>query len=526
MRRSPFAVVALLAAFAPLAGELPVISGSEGPPGKDRTANHLTRETSPYLLQHVHDLVDWYPWGPEAFAKARQDKKLVFLSVGYSSCHWCHVMQRQTFNDAEVAKLLNASFVCVKVDREERPDVDQLYQLAAQILLQGQPGGWPLSVFVTADGKPIAASGIFLPPEDRTVDGQRFTGLKSLIRAVLEVQRDHPDEIIKQAEQVARTANLALGRTSRAVGPEPRAYLVSSAVDALKEEFDPQYGGFGNPRLAFRGSKFPMCPALCFLLQQSERRNSAELLGMVTRTLDHMAAGGIYDQLGGGFHRYSTDRTWTVPHFEKMLSENAQLVELYAHAYERTKSPLYRRIVEETLEFVRRELTANDGGFYSALDADSAGEEGRFYVWTADELAAALPDRADVDLAREAFGIGGGPMVEDKYFVVTRPGADKAPDPRFEAVRQKLFAVRARRTPPSRDAKIVTALNGQMIGAYAAAGRALGQAKYTEAAARAADFILAHLRMTDGRLLRSFAAAPSQAPKATLAAYLDDYGFL
>ena len=322
------------------------------PPAGERPTNRLARETSPYLRQHAHNPVDWYPWGAEAFERARKENKLVYLSIGYSSCHWCHVMERQTFENAEVAKLLNASFVCIKVDREERPEVDQVYQLAAQILLQGQPSGWPLSVFLTPDGKPIAASGMFLPPDDRVVDGQRYTGLKSLIRAVLDVQRDHPDELRKQSEQVARTVKLTLSRAARSGGPEPRGYLVTAAVDAIKEDFDPEFGGFGNPATGFRGSKFPSEPALAFMLQQSQRQNSTDLLGMVTRTLDHMARGGIYDQLGGGFHRYSTERTWAVPHFEKMLSDNAQLVELYARAFERTKEPLYCRVVEETVAFV------------------------------------------------------------------------------------------------------------------------------------------------------------------------------
>jgi uncharacterized protein YyaL (SSP411 family) len=501
-------------------------------PAAEPPANRLARETSPYLRQHAHNPVDWHPWGPEAFAKARKEDKLIFLSVGYSSCHWCHVMERESFSNPNVAKLLNGSFVCIKVDREERPDVDQVYQTAAQILLQGQPGGWPLSVFLTPDGKPIAATGIFLPPDDRTVDGQRLPGLKSLIRGVLEVRRDHPKEVREQADQVARVASLSLGRTARAEGPEPRRYHVTAAVDALKEEFDAEYGGFGNPRASFRGSKFPMTPALGLLFQVSGRTMSVselsggEFLGMVTRTLDHMAQGGIYDQLGGGFHRYSTDRGWTTPHFEKMLPDNAQLAELYARAYERTKNPIYRRVVEETLEFVRRELTAPDGGFYSALDADSEGEEGRYYLWSAREMDAALPDRGEAELAGDFFGLGGIRMLDGKQFVLTRPDAKEPPGDRYLAVRQKLFVARSKRARPLLDTKIVTAWNGQMIAAYAVSGRVLGQPTYTAAAVRAADFILNHLRTIDGRLLRSYAAAPDEPPKATIVAYLDDYAFL
>jgi uncharacterized protein YyaL (SSP411 family) len=517
--------------FARLAITLIALGGPLGPvlkadpPVDKRPTNRLDRETSPYLRQHAHNPVGWYPWGPEAFERARKENKLVYLSVGYSSCHWCHVMERQTFENAEVARQLNASFVCIKVDREERPEVDQIYQLAAQILLQGQPSGWPLSVFLTPDGKPIAASGMFLPPEDRVVDGQKYTGLKSLMRAVLDVQRDHPDELRKQSEQVARTVKLTLSRAARSAGPEPRGYLVTPAVDALKEGFDPEFGGFGNPTSGFRGSKFPSAPALAFLLKQSQRQKSTDLLGIVTRTLDHMARGGIYDQLGGGFHRYSTERTWTVPHFEKMLSDNAQLVELYARAFERTKDPLYHRVAQETIDFIGRELTAPDGGFYSALDADSDGEEGRFYLWTDADLHAALPDRADADFARAAFGIATAPTVEGKYFVLTRADRREPPDGRLTEIRKKLFTSRAGRPRPFLDTKIVTAWNGQMIAALAVAGQVFDRPQYTRLAGRAADFVLAHCRSADGRLLHCFAAVPGEAGKAILAGTLDDYVF-
>jgi uncharacterized protein YyaL (SSP411 family) len=496
-------------------------TSAAGPP-----VNRLSRESSPYLREHQHDPVDWYPWGREAFEQARKENKLVFVSVGYSACHWCHVMARETFRDAEVAKLLNASFISIKVDREERPDVDQTYQLAAQLLVHDQPGGWPLSVFATADGKPIAVSGMFLPPDDRRVGDRRYLGFKSVLRSVLDARRDTPKEIESQAEQVARTIAAAVHRTLRAVGPEPRRYLVTAAIDALKEQYDPTYGGFGNARMAFQGSKFPSAPALKFLLAEAGRQESDELLRLVTNTLDHMAAGAIYDQIGGGFHRYTVDRAWTTPHFEKMLSENAQLVELYAMAFERTRKPLYRRVVEETLDFVGRELTAPTCGFYSSLDADSDGREGAYYLWTAADVDSALPDRAAADLARTAFALGQAPLVDGAYHVLTRPERASTSDSRVDDLRRALFAYRSKRPRPFLDDKIVTAWNGQMIAAYAVAGRVLGQPKYTESAAKAADFVLTQMRTADGRIFRCYAAPHGQPARASVAAYLDDYAFL
>jgi uncharacterized protein YyaL (SSP411 family) len=511
--------------FVLIAMSLGAICAAE--PDKVAPANRLARETSPYLRQHANNPVDWYPWGPDALAKAQKENKLIFLSVGYSSCHWCHVMERESFMNDEVAKLLNESFVCIKVDREERPDIDQIYQAAAQVLLRGQPGGWPLTMFLLPDGKPIAGSGIYLPPEDRIVDGRRYPGLKSFIRLVLDAQRDNPKEVKEQADDVARVVSLAMGRAARSAGPEPRHYLVTAAVDALKDEFDAVYGGFGNPRKEFKEPKFPMAPALQLLVEQARTKHSDDLLGIVTRTLDQMAQGGIYDQLGGGFHRYSTERSWTVPHFEKTLSDNAQLVDVYTAAYRQTKNPLYCRVVEETLAFVGRELTSPDGGFFSALDADSESQEGRFYVWTAAEIEAAVPDPAERTFAKTTFGIDGLPPIDNKYYVLTRR-IEKAgaPDARLAQTREKLFAARSKRARPFLDSKVVTAWNGQMIAAYAVAGKAFEQAQLTATAVRVADFLLAHLRTIDGRLLRTWAAVPGEAPKATVAGYLDDYASL
>ncbi len=489
-------------------------AAADPPAGKP---NRLARESSPYLLQHAHNPVDWFPWGPEAFAKAKAENKLVFLSIGYSACHWCHVMERESFANAEVARLLNESFVCIKVDREERPDIDQVYLTAVQTL--GSPGGWPLSAFLLPDGKPFFG-GTYWPREDRVADGQTLRGFKSVLRTILEVGRDRPKGIRDQAEQVAAAVKLTLGRHGKGpAGPEPDRKLVDSAVEALLATVDPDHGGFGSPERNFKGPKFPSAPSLELALARSGA--SKELADHVERTFDRMALGGIYDQLGGGFHRYSTERTWTVPHFEKMLYDNALLAELYARIANR--KPLYRRIVSETLAFVERELTSPDGAFYSALDADSEHEEGKFFVWTAREIEATLPVAAERDAAKRAFRLD-APNFEGKAFILQRredaTGAD------VDAIRKKLLAARAHRHRPSLDTKVLTAWNGQMIAAYAVAGKSLGEPKYTRAAERAADFLLKSVRTSDGRLYRSYAAAPGEAAKARQSGYLDDYAFL
>jgi uncharacterized protein YyaL (SSP411 family) len=524
-RRSALAVLAAAALVGSLAA---------AEPDKTRPANHLAHESSPYLLQHAHNPVDWYPWGPEPFAKAKKEGKLVFLSIGYSSCHWCHVMERESFRNDEVAKLLNDWFVCIKVDREERPDVDTIYMTALNVL--GDSGGWPLSMFLTADGKPIFG-GTYWPPEDGEADGKKFQGFKSVLKRVHDLHADKGKDLEAQADRVAaRTAGVLAGSVRGISLVELDRDLVNDAVSALKDEFDKEHGGFGNPERKFAGTKFPTPPYLALLQAEADRGKSSGAADMLDVTLDHMARGGIYDQLGGGFHRYSTERTWTVPHFEKMLYDNGQLAEVYAHAYRVTKKPLYRRVVRETLAFVDRELTAPDGGFYAALDADSAGEEGRFYVWTDKEIDAAL-GKVDAALFREVYGADGPPNFEGKAHVLLLPEplADRARglkmteeqlEARLEPLRQKLFEARARRIRPTRDTKILTAWNGLMIAGYARAGQELGEPKYTERAARAADFVLGRLRTKDGRLLRTYGAAPGEKPEARLNGYLDDYAFL
>jgi uncharacterized protein YyaL (SSP411 family) len=506
---------------------------------KHKHTNRLARETSPYLLQHAHNPVDWYPWGEEAFAKAKKEGKLVFLSIGYSSCHWCHVMERESFENEEIAKILNKDFICIKVDREERPDIDQVYMTAVEVM--SSHGGWPLSMFLTADGKPVVG-GTYWPPEDKEIDGVTVRGFKSVLKGMHESWTDRRPDLEKRADEIAdatrRTlAGLALGS---AIVPLNRA-LVNEAVDAIKDTVDPKYGGFGSPSRSFRGPKFPAPPRLVLLQHEARRaktkERAKELNDLLDLTLDHMARGGIYDQLGGGFHRYSTERTWTVPHFEKMLYDNAQLCEVYAEAYRATKNPAYKRVLQQTIAFIAREMTAPEGGFYSALDADSQGEEGRFYVWKTSEIEKMLPDKSMSQLFQRIYGMDGEANFESRYHIPTLPRSlvEQAKDlkmteeqleARLAPLRDKLLQARSKRPRPFLDNKILTAWNGQMIAGLAVAGQALDDKKALDSAARAADFVLKTLRTDKGRLLRSYGAAPGQKAEARLNAYLDDYAFL
>jgi uncharacterized protein YyaL (SSP411 family) len=399
-------------------------------------------------------------------------------------------------------------------------------------------------MFLTADGKPIVG-GTYWPPEDKRMeDGGTIRGFKGVLKLVHDLQATRMKELEQQADKLADLTQQALTRTAQGRAlVEPDRALVQTAVDALRGEFDKVNGGFGAAARDFRGTKFPTPPYLELLLYESaasgaaSARRAAELFEMVTLTLDRMAEGGIYDQLGGGFHRYSTERTWTVPHFEKMLYDNAQLAEVYAAAYRRTKKPLYRRVLQETMAFLAREMTAPAGGFYSALDAETAGEEGRFYVWTDKELQKALPQKNNLDLAKKIFGVADAPNFEAKYHIFTRrvPLTDAARDlklsedqvqKRLEEVRAMLFKARAARPQPFLDTKILTAWNGQMIAGYVAAGQALEEPKYLAAAARAADFVLKELRTKEGRLLRTYATQPGRPTGAAkLNGYLDDYAF-
>ncbi|HSQ57154.1 MAG TPA: DUF255 domain-containing protein, partial [Gemmata sp.] len=334
----------------------------DGRPAKT-SQNRLAKSSSPYLLQHANNPVDWYPWGAEAFERAKREKKLIFLSIGYSSCHWCHVMERESFSNAAIAKLMNDNFVCIKVDREERPDIDDIYMTALSVT--DVQGGWPLTMILTPDGKPIFG-GTYFPPEDKKVGENTIPGLKSILARVIELDKKERPELEKQADHIAKLTNEVLERNSRVLA------LVKLDRDLVKGvaegfEIDPEHGGTGSKARMFKGTKFPRPPVWQFLLSQT--KPNEPIAKGVTLTLRKMAEGGIYDHIGGGFHRYSTERTWTVPHFEKMLYDNAQLVELYSDAFARNPDPLYNRVVAETLAFVHREMTSPEGAFYSALDA-------------------------------------------------------------------------------------------------------------------------------------------------------------
>jgi len=479
--------------------------------------NRLLHEPSPYLRQHAHNPVDWYPWGPEALERARQLDRPIFLSIGYSACHWCHVMEQESFENEEIAKILNDHFVSIKVDREERPDLDQIYMASVQLLTGS--GGWPMSVFLTPDLKPFTG-GTYFPPDDR----YGRPGFKRLLLHIAEVWRTRRAEVEEAASQI--TAHVRdFGRLPRQEGALD-ASLLRQALEELARAFDPRYGGFG------RAPKFPHPMDLRLLLRCWKRFNEPQALEMVRVTLDHMARGGIYDHLGGGFARYSTDERWLVPHFEKMLYDNALLVPCYLEAFQATGEPFYREIAEETLGWMLREMTSSEGPFYSTLDADSAGEEGKFYVWTAAEIEQVL-GKEEADLFSEVYGVEPEGNWEHGQNILHRVKtfaqyarlhglSESDLRKRIDADRRKLFQVRSQRVWPGRDEKALTSWNGLMIGALAQAAQVLQRHDYAAAAARAADFILARMRRPDRRLLRTW--VPGSEPK--LNAYLEDYAFL
>lgn len=511
---------------------LPLILKAAEPTKQPAHTNRLAKESSPYLLQHAHNPVDWYPWGPEAFEKAKKEKKLIFLSIGYSSCHWCHVMERESFEDKDVAKLLNDNFVCIKVDREERPDIDEIYMTALQVL--DAQGGWPLSMFLTDEGKPIVG-GTYWPKEDKKVDGGTIKGIKSILGTMIELKRDKEKELRQQADKVAEGTEETLTRASRLIAlVDLNRSLAMAPAEELRERIDPVHGGLGNPP-KFTGTKFPQPPKLFALLHAAKRDKDAELAGLVKLTLTKMAEGGIYDQLGGGFHRYSTERTWTVPHFEKMLYDNGQLVELYSEAFQIDSKPVYKRVVAETIQFIRREMTSPGGGFYSALDADSDGKEGEFYVWTSDDIEKVL-GKDDAILFRAAYGMTGGPTFEERAYVLKMPTplsevakTQKMTEDELLAklapMKAKLLEARAKRNRPFLDTKVLTGWNGQMIAGLADAGQTFKDPEYTKLAAKAADFVLTNLRTKDGRLLRTYSLKSDGKPEAKINGYLDDYAF-
>jgi uncharacterized protein YyaL (SSP411 family) len=502
-----------------------------------RPSNRLAKETSPYLLLHAHNPVNWYPWGEEALAKARAEKKLIFLSIGYSSCYWCHVMERESFMDEAVAAELNRDFICIKVDREERPDIDHIYMTALQTM--GRSGGWPLTMILTPEALPIVG-GTYFPPRDKEVElgpskespqgaTQKITGLIPFVQLVQQAWVKNPQELRDYAGQVATAVRRSLRHANLAIAPVG-ADAPAKTLEQLAEQFDPRFGGFSYSEATPRRPKFPEPSNLLFLLDHSQRTDSEQARKMLDLTLDHIARGGVRDHLGGGFHRYSTDRYWRVPHFEKMLYDNGQLASIYAFGFQRSGNREYRRAVEEILAFVSRELTASEGGFYSSLDAETDGDEGQFYVWTRDQIISALGEK-DARLFSLVYGTDGETNFEGRYVIeIVRPVADVAQaegltteqlERALDEMRGRLLTIRNDRKRPRTDTKILTAWNGLMITGFAQAGQILKNDDYIRSAARAADFVLANLRTDEGRLHRSFAQG-----QAHLNAYLDDYAFL
>jgi uncharacterized protein len=458
-------------------------------------ANQLANETSPYLLQHKDNPVDWHPWGERALARAREEDRPILLSIGYSACHWCHVMERESFEDAETARLMNELFVCVKLDREERPDLDSIYMEACQAMTGA--GGWPLNVFLTPEQVPFYA-GTYFPPQPR----MGMPSWRQVLEAVAHAWQEKRDEIRAGGTGIAeRLRGGALLRPS----DEPlQAAALDAAVEGLRSSYDAAHGGFGT------APKFPPASALEFLLRRGEKEMSAH-------TLRAMASGGMYDQIGGGFSRYSVDPYWLVPHFEKMLYDNALLARAYLHGWQVTGDELFRRVTEETLDWALKEMRAPEGGFFSALDADSEGVEGKFYVWSVAELSEALQGDPDADEAIAWFGATDRGNFEGRNIPVRGPGT---PD-RLDEWRARLYEVRAGRVWPGLDDKRLTSWNALMIAALAEAGAVLERADYVEAAARCADFVLSSLRDDGGRLLRTWKDG-----EARLNAYLEDHAYL
>ena len=476
---------------------------------KPKYTNELIHETSPYLLQHAHNPVNWMPWGTAAFEKAKAEDKLVLVSIGYSSCHWCHVMEHESFEDEAIAKIMNDHFICIKVDREERPDVDQIYMNAVQLMTGS--GGWPLNCFTLPDGRPIYG-GTYFPKEQwsQVLQNLDFTYRKDKLKVL-----EYADELtqgVKQSELIEVKTNDA----------QFEAEKLDEMLVNWKRNFDSLRGGNN------RAPKFPMPNNYEFLMQYAWHTDDTAVMDHVDLTLHKMAYGGIYDQVGGGFSRYSVDSLWRVPHFEKMLYDNAQLVSLYAHAYQRTKDPLYKEIVYQTLQWVQREMTAKDGAFYSALDADSEGEEGKFYVWSEAELKEILG--TDFDLMKTYYNINDYGLWEGHY-ILTRSDADAVlakkiglseSDLRIKinGINQKLLTARAKRERPGLDDKSLTSWNALMITAYVDAYQAFGDESFLKSAQTNAKWLLKNQLNKDGSLLHSYKNG-----KSTIDGFLEDYCF-
>jgi len=504
------------------AGRHRPMTQSAGPERVEIDGNRLIHEKSPYLLQHAHNPVNWYPWGDEAFEEAHRMDKPVFLSIGYSTCHWCHVMEKESFEDPEVAGLLNQTFVSIKVDREERPDLDHVYMTVCQMVTGS--GGWPLTIVMTPDKRPFFA-GTYIPK------GSRFgrTGMMELIPRIGELWRTRREEVLASAEGITRTLR---GLDQEGRGARLDRSVMDRAYEELSRRFDETYGGFGNT------PKFPTPHNLLFLLRYWSRTGKSEALGMVEKTLQEMRWGGIFDQIGFGFHRYSTDREWLVPHFEKMLYDQAMLALAYLETYQATGKEVYADTAREIFRYVLRDMTAPQGGFYSAEDADSEGVEGKFYVWTREELHRVLGEEAANLTAKVAHVARNGNYREEAtgkntganilYF--GKPISEIAADlgmgredleRAFESARRRLFDARERRVHPHKDDKVLTDWTGLMMAALAKGAQILGSETYAEAAEAAAGFVLSRLRKPDGRLLHRYRDG-----EAAIPAHLDDYAFL
>ena len=460
--------------------------------------NSLIHETSPYLLQHAHNPVDWYAWGDEAFERARAEDKPVLVSIGYSACHWCHVMEHESFEDEATAAVMNENFVNIKVDMEERPDVDQIYMNFVQ-LTTGR-GGWPMNVFLTPDKRPFFG-GTYFPPAPR----YGMASWQQTLMSIAEAYRERRDELDHSANEIVGELR-RLSIVDAAQGGLSTD-LLDTAFASFSRTFDTVNGGFGG------APKFPPAMSLEFLLRYHHRTGNDMALTIVKYTLDKMARGGIYDQLGGGFHRYAVDAIWLVPHFEKMLYDSAQLIRVYLHAFQVTGDEFYKRIAVEALEYVRREMLDESGGFYSTQDADSEGEEGKFFVWTPEAVAEILGEKAATDFCAY-YDVTAGGNFEGANILNIRDPLASSPGPEMN---RALFDAREKRIKPNRDEKILTAWNGLMLAAFADAAAVLANDEYLEVAKRNAEFILKQLQK-DGRLLRTWKEGT-----AKLNGYIEDY---
>jgi uncharacterized protein len=480
-----------------------------------RHTNKLIGETSPYLLQHAHNPVDWYPWGSEALERARREDKPILLSIGYSACHWCHVMEHESFENEAIARLMNENFVCIKVDREERPDLDTIYMNAVQ-MMTGH-GGWPMTMFLTPDLKPFYG-GTYYPPEDR----RGMAGFPRVLTAIADSYKNRREEILSSADAI--TNELKKGDRFAASNELLTTEVLNSAFLALRGNFDQKHGGFGG------APKFPPSMTLMFLLNYYKRTNSPEALSIVETTLQKMAGGGMYDHLGGGFARYSVDARWLVPHFEKMLYDNALLARIYLYAYQETKKPLYRTVAEETLQYIFRDMTGRSGGFYSSEDADSEGEEGKFYVWTKaevldilgeqeGELFCAFFDVTDAGNFEHGGSILNTPKSPEEFALETGKTVDEV-QRIISKGKSALFHAREPRVRPGRDDKMLAAWNGLMLTTFAEASNILERDDFREMAIRNAEFLTTQL-MKNGRLLRTYKAG-----QAKLNGYLEDYAYV